>query len=128
MESRWRHLDLGTWKLELRAGLRRLTCPGHGVRTEAVGFARPGARQTRDLDDLIGHLATAIDKAAICRLLRVDWDTVGRCITRVMGERLDVNRLDDLFEIGVDEVGWRRRQQLPGAGVGPPPRPPGPGR
>ncbi len=50
-----------------------------------------------------------MDKTAICRLLRVDWDTVGRCITRVMGERLDVNRLDDLFEIGVDEVGWRRR-------------------
>ncbi len=101
VERGWRHLDLGTWKLELRFGLRGLTYPVHGVRTEAVEFARPGARETRDLDDLIGYLATAMEKTASCRLLRVDWDTVGRCMTRVMGERLDVNRLDALFEIGV---------------------------
>ena len=40
--SAWRHLDLGVWRLQLRAGLRRLVCPTHGVRTEGVPFARAG--------------------------------------------------------------------------------------
>jgi transposase len=40
-ESTWRHLDLGVWRLELRAQLRRLECPEHGVRVEGVPFARP---------------------------------------------------------------------------------------
>ena len=39
--SVWRHLDLGHWRLEVRAELRRLTCPVHQVRTEGVGV-RPG--------------------------------------------------------------------------------------
>jgi transposase len=44
--STWRHLDLGSWRLEVRAELRRLVCPTHGVRTEGVGFARAGSRFT----------------------------------------------------------------------------------
>jgi len=40
VESTWRHLDLGVWRLELRAQLRRLECPEHGVRVEGVPFAR----------------------------------------------------------------------------------------
>jgi hypothetical protein len=45
--SGWRHLDLGTWQLEVRAALRRLRCPTHGVVVEGVPFARPGAHLTR---------------------------------------------------------------------------------
>ena len=41
--------------------------------------------------------------------MRIDWDSVGRIITRVMGDKLDPARLEDLFEIGVDEVSWKRR-------------------
>jgi transposase len=54
-------------------------------------------------------LATTADKTTICRLVRIDWDTVGRILTRVMADRLDPNRLESLFEIGVDEVSWRKR-------------------
>jgi transposase len=111
VESTWRHLDLGIWRLEVRAQLRRLSCPDHGVRTEGVPFARSGSRHTRDFEDLVGFLATQMDKTAICRLCRVDWDTVGRMITRVMETGLDASRLDGLFEIGVDDVSWRRRHK-----------------
>ena len=34
-ESCWRHLDLGVWRLEVRATLRQLRCPEHGVHVEA---------------------------------------------------------------------------------------------
>jgi transposase len=110
--STWRHLDLGIWRLELRANLRRLTCPTHGVRTEAVPFARAGSCFTRDLEDLVAFLATEMDKGAICRLVRIDWDSIGRIITRVMATGLDPSHLEGLFEIGVDEVSWRRQAKF----------------
>lgn len=108
VDSRWRHLDLGAWRLEIRARLRRLCCPTHGVRTEAVPFARPGAEFTADFEALVAWLATRMDKTAICRLVRISWRTVGRIIERVVADELDPGRLDDLFEIGVDEISWRK--------------------
>jgi transposase len=71
VDSRWRHLDLGTWRLEIRASLRRLCCPEHGVVVEGVPFARPGAHLTRDLDDLLAWLATRMHRTAVARLTRV---------------------------------------------------------
>jgi len=106
-ESVWRHLDLGVWRLEIRATLRQLRCPRHGVHVEGVPFARHRARLTRDLEDLVAWLATRTDKTAITRLARIDWQTVGRIISRVADEQLDEHRLDDLFEIGIDEIAWR---------------------
>ena len=109
--STWRHLDLGVWRLEVRAPLARLTCPTHGVITEAVPFARYRSEFTKDFEDLVGYLATTADKTTITRLVRIDWDTVGRIITRVMDDHLDPARLEQLFEMGVDEVSWRKRHK-----------------
>ena len=106
--STWRHLDLGCWRLEVRAVLRRLRCPCHGVRTQGVPFARAGSRFTRDFEDLVGWLATTMDKTALCRLVRIDRDSVGRIIRRVMATDLDSKRLDRPFVAGVDEVSWRK--------------------
>jgi transposase len=107
-DSTWRHLDLGTWRLEVHARLRRLRCPEHGVHVEGVPFARDGARCTRDFDDLVAWLATKTDKTATCRLTRIDWHTVGRIIKRVADELIDSDRLTGLFEISIDEVAWRK--------------------
>jgi len=90
--SVWRHLDLGARRLEVHARLRRLACPRHGVVTESVPFARPGSRFTRDFEALVGWLATTMDQTALARLVRIDWATVGRIITRVLGEVLDVGQ------------------------------------
>jgi len=107
-DSVWRHLDLGVWRLEVHARLRRLRCPEHGALVEGVPFARDGARFTRDFEDLVAWLATKTDKTAVCRLVRIDWQTVGRIIERVGDELLDGDRLSDLFEISIDEVAWRK--------------------
>ena len=66
--SRWRHLDLGVWRVRVEASLRRLCCPTHGVVVEAVPFALPGAHLTSDFDDLLAWLATRMDKTSIARL------------------------------------------------------------
>ncbi len=107
-DSVWRHLDLGVWRLEVHAKLRRLRCPEHGVLVEGVPFARDGARFTRDFEDLVAWLATKTDTTASCRLVRIDWQTVGRIIERVGEELLPEDRLTDLFEISIDEVAWRK--------------------
>jgi transposase len=109
VDSSWRHLDFGRWRLEVRARLRRIDCPEHGARTEGVPFARPAARFTRDFEDLVAYLATKMDTTAIGRLARIDWDTVGRICERVVTDGLDADRLDGLVEIGVDEVSWKRQ-------------------
>ncbi|MCA1681545.1 MAG: transposase, partial [Actinobacteria bacterium] len=108
-DSVWRHLDFGRWRLEVHARLRRLRCPEHGVHVEGVPFARDGARFTRDFENLVAWLATKTDKTAVCRLTRIDWQTIGRIIERVGDELLDgSDRLADLFEISIDEVAWRK--------------------
>ena len=48
VDSRWRHLDLGGHRVRLVMRRLRLTCPAHGVVTQAVPFARPGSGFTRD--------------------------------------------------------------------------------
>ena len=107
----WRHLDLGVWRVEVRATLRRLRCPTHGVVVEGVPFARPGAHLTRDLDDLLAWLATRMDKTSISQLCRVSWRTVGRAVERVVAAEIDPDRLDGLFRIGVDEISWRKHHK-----------------
>ena len=109
--SRWRHLDLGVWRVEIAARLRRLRCPTHGVVVEGVPFARPGAHLTRDFDDLLAWLATRMDKTSVARLCRVSWRTVGRACERVVADELDPGRLDGLFRIGVDEISWRKHHR-----------------
>ena len=108
---RWRHLDLGAQRCFIECELRRVKCPDCGVRVEAVPFARPGARHTRDFEDVVAWLAQQMAKAPIAALLRIDWETVGRIVERVVGDRLDEARLADLVAIGVDEVSYRKGQR-----------------
>ncbi len=110
-QSVWRHLDMGVWRLEIRATLRRLSCPVHGVRTEGVPFARAGSDFTRDFERLVAYLASRTDKSTICRLVRINWRTVGRIIERVTRDELDPHRLEELFDIGIDEVSWRKQHR-----------------
>jgi transposase len=100
----WRHLDLGTWRLEIHCRRRRLWCPEHGARAEGVPFARPGSEFTRDFECLVAWLAARTDKGTVKRLVRIDWGTVGRIIARVCADELDPDRLENLFEIGVETV------------------------
>jgi transposase len=109
--SRWRHLDLGGQRCFIAAWLRRVKCPDCGVRVEAVPWARPGSRFTREFEDVVAFLAQQMAKDPIARLMRVAWDTVGRIVDRVVAERLDGGRLQGLARIGVDEVSYRRRHR-----------------
>jgi transposase len=101
---RWRHLDLGAQRCYVACALRRVKCTDCGVRVEAVPWARPGSRFTREFEDVVAYLAQQMAKDPIARLMRIAWDTVGRIVDRVVAERLDPCRLDALARIGIETV------------------------
>ena len=53
----WRAMDLARSACYLEYAPCRVRCPEHGVRTEAVPWARHGARFTRDFEDWVAWLA-----------------------------------------------------------------------
>jgi len=108
---RWRPLDLAGQRLHVEYCVRRVRCPDCGVRVEAVPFARPRARHTRDFEDLTAFLAQQMAKTPIAALLRIGWDTVGAIVGRVVCDHLDERRLSGLVQIGVDEIAYRRGQR-----------------
>lgn len=106
---RWRHLNFATTRVFLEADVYRLECRGCGlVRTEQVPWARPGARLTRDFEDVIGWLAQRADKTTVAQLLGCAWETIDRVAKRLVHEHLDDTRLDNLYRIGIDEISYKR--------------------
>lgn len=106
---RWRHLDLGATKVWLEADIARIACRSCGrVRTEDVPWARPGARHSRDFEDVVGWLAQRMDKTSITKLLRCSWEAVNRIVVNLVDEHLDESRLDGLVNLGVDEISYKR--------------------
>ena len=106
-ERRWRHLDLAGRRLWLVYAIRRVDCPHCGVTTEALPWARPGARHTRDFEDTVLWLAQRTDRTTVATLMRCAWDTVTAIIGRGVAELLDQRRLHTLYRIGVDEICYR---------------------
>lgn len=86
----------------------RVSCPTCGVRAEQVPWATSLSRFTRDFEEMAAYLAQRMDKTAVCKLLGIDWRTVGSIVERIVADRLDPKRLEDMYIIGVDELSFRR--------------------
>jgi transposase len=82
------------------------------VRVEALPWARPGARHTRDFEDLVAFCTQRMANSQVQAQLRIAWDTVvGRIVQRVVADHLDERRLAGLVQIGCDELLFRRGQR-----------------
>jgi transposase len=110
---RWRHVDFGRYRVLIEAQIRRVDCAGCGrVRSEWMPWARPGARHTRDFEDLAGWLVKRMSKTAVAALLRTTWETVDTLVRRLVDTHLDSDRLDGLYRIGVDEIAYRKGRKF----------------
>ena len=109
---RWRALDDGALKRYVEYAPTRVRCPEHGVRSEAVLWARSAAsRFTRGFEDQVAWLACACSRSAVSELMRVDWHTVGGICARVAADldaRAGGSRLDGLRRIGIDETSYKK--------------------
>ena len=84
--------------------------PDCGVRGERVAWARAGSRFTRVFEDTCVWLAAPPEEHGR-PVQRVDWQTVGRMIERVVTEHTATRSgdgLDGLRRIGIDEVADRK--------------------
>lgn len=75
---------------------------------EQVPWAAHGSRFTREFEEMTAYLAQRMDQTAVRLLMGINWRTVGTIVARVVAERLDRRRLEDLYVIGVDEISFRR--------------------
>jgi transposase len=97
----------------LEADIHRVACRGcTRVRNEQVPWARPEARHTSDLENVVAWLAQRMDKSGIARLLRCSWEAVDAIVARVVLDHIDDSRLDNLFRIGVDEISYKRDRKF----------------
>ena len=106
----WRGLDFGGILVEIEADTHRIHCPEHGVVTAAVPWAYPGSSFTRDFDLTVTWLVEYMSRSAVANYMRIDWQTVGSCISRSLHdlEPEREKRLDGLVNIGIDETSYRK--------------------
>lgn len=111
-ERQWRHLALWGIRTYLEGAIRRLRCPKcHRVRTEQVPWARHDSDFTRPFEDVVAALAQRLNKSAVAEMTGISWPTVGNIAQRLVEEKLDPNRFDNLRRIGVDEISYRRHHK-----------------
>lgn len=106
----WRALDWGGTLVEVSCGTHRIECPAHGVLTADVPWAYPGSGFTKDFDLTVGWLAVYLPRSTVSEYMRIDWETVGRCIHRTLNviEPERSRRLDGLVNIGIDETSYKK--------------------
>lgn len=107
----WRHLTLGRVPIWIRHTMRRANCPVHGATAEWVPWAAHQSFFTLELEELVAYLAQRMDKTAVTHLVGINWRTVGTIVARVVKERLDSRRFDNLYIIGIDEISYRRQHE-----------------
>ena len=106
----WRSLDFGSTLVEVEGWTHRIECPKHGVVTAYVPWAYPGSGFTRDFDLTVGWLAAYLPRSVVSEYMRIDWETVGRCVNRTLNdiEPERSRRLDNLVNIGIDETSYKK--------------------
>lgn len=106
----WRALDWGGTLVEIVGHTHRINCPEHGVVTADVPWSYPGSGFTKDFDLTVGWLATYLPRSTVSEYMRIDWETVGRCIHRTLNdiEPERSRRLDNLVNIGIDETSYKK--------------------
>lgn len=106
----WRALDFGGILVEIEYSTHRVECPEHGVVTADVPWAYPGSSFTKDFDLTVAWLAKYLPRSAVSNYMRIDWETVGNCISRSLHdfEPERSRRLNGLVNIGIDETSYRK--------------------
>ena len=107
-DRRWRHLDLGAMRLQLRYDIRRVNCARCGVRVEEVPWADACSRFTHDFEEQVACLVQNTSQSAVEKLMGIAWRTVGELARRVVARHAPIDRLDGLVHIGVDELSVRK--------------------
>ena len=105
----WRVLYFAGILVYIKAYTQRVVCPEHGVLVAAVPWAFHDSGFTKSFDLTATWMAENLSRSVVAEYLRIDWKTVGRCITRAHKyiEPDSGKRLDNLVNFGIDETSYR---------------------
>lgn len=98
------HVPIWTFKVYFRYAPRRVSCPDHGIKVEAMPWAQGKERMTRSYKVYLARWAKRLSWKETAAVFETSWDTVFRAVKFVVDYGLDHRTLDDITEIGVDEI------------------------
>ena len=110
-EAFWRGMDFGPVRVVVGSRVPRVCCPGHGVLTAGVPWAKPSSRFTLDFAHSAAWMVKCgLSRSRVAERLDIDWKTVGRLVELVWRDlEPDVGkRFDGLRKIGIDETSYRK--------------------
>ena len=98
------YLPVWTFKVFFRYAPRRVKCPDHGVKVEALPWSYGKERTTFAYQVYLARWAKRLSWKEVAHVFETSWDTVFRAVTSVVDYGLAHRSLEGVTEIGVDEI------------------------
>jgi len=97
--------------------LRRVDCPACGVKVERVPWAEGKNHLTTTYAWFLAKWAKRLSWKETAEAFQTSWDNVFRSVKMAVAWGLANRNLDDITAIGIDEICWRKKIQVPDAGL-----------
>ena len=98
------YIPVWSFKTYFRYIPRRVSCPEHGVKVEALPWAYGKERMTFSYQVYLSRWAKRLSWKETADIFETSWDTVFRAVKFVVDYGLANRNLEGVTEIGVDEI------------------------
>jgi transposase len=98
------YVPIWTFKVYFRYAPRRVACPKHGIKVEALPWGFGKERMTFSYQVYLARWAKRLSWKETADIFETSWDTVFRAVKFVVDYGLVHRSLDGVTEIGVDEI------------------------
>jgi len=98
------HIPIWSFKVFFRYSPRRVVCPEHGIKVEAMPWVYGKERMTLSYQVYLSRWAKRLSWKETADIFETSWDTVFRAVKLVVDYGLSHRNLDGVTEIGVDEI------------------------
>jgi len=98
------YVPIWTFKVYFRYAPRRVACPNHGIKVEALPWGYGKERMTFSYQVYLARWAKRLSWKETADIFETSWDTVFRAVKFVVDYGLTHRSLDGVTEIGVDEI------------------------
>jgi len=98
------YIPVWSFKTYFRYAPRRVRCPEHGVKVEALPWAYGKERMTFSYQVYLSRWAKRLSWKETADIFETSWDTVFRAVKFVVDYGLTHRNLEGVTEIGVDEI------------------------
>jgi transposase len=98
------YVPIWSFKVYFRYAPRRVRCPHHGIKVEALPWAYGKEQMTISFQVYLSRWAKRLSWKETADVFRTSWDSVFRAVKFVVEYGLANRSLDNVTEIGVDEI------------------------